>query len=195
MNIVRRTGWLLIVGFFFILVGALVAPQEAYIGELSERLDVIRQQNTRWLWSKVFDAFGAALPGIAFAMLSWKIADRQSRPGMARFAGWLMAFSAILAIYYVYLLTTDPGRLWVNGFPEPLSFLFIIAYLVAFLLLLFSISERITPPWVFYLSAPVAVLALLVAVVFREQSPFYLFAILSALNAVIGIPMLRSDYS
>ena len=192
MNTYRLTGILLIAGFVFVVLGAMAAPSDAYQGDdLDARLNVISANQSQWNLSKVFDALGVALPGIAFFLLARHLAASQSNPALARLAGGILLLSSITGAYYAYRLAVTPKEMWIAGFPEPLSFSVVLSYLIGFLLLTFVISDHIFPAWLFYLSASAASLGLVAAVVFRTTSPFFLFALLSMLNVVIGIVLVR----
>lgn len=193
MKDVRQTGYLLIGGFIFLLLGMLVPPADAYQGELAARLQVIDMNQGRWYLSKVFDAFGAALPGLGFFLLLQRRAERQNRPALARLTGWLLLLSAALGAFYAYRLAVTPGTLWAAGFPEPLSFTFMLSYTTGFLLFVFAISEHIAPPWVFFVAAPAALVAWLAVLFLRGYSPFYVFAPLSLVNLLLGMVLARSN--
>lgn len=192
MNNYTLSGILLIAGFVFIVLGAMTAPKEAYEGDdLDARLKVISANQSQWNLSKVFDALGVALPGIAFFLLARHLAASQSNPALVKLAGGILLLSSIVGVYYAYRLAATPKDMWVAGFPEPISFSLILSYLIGFLLLTFVITNHIFPAWLFYLSAGAASLGLVAAVVFRTSSPFYTFALLSMLNVVIGVIILR----
>ena len=88
-------------------------------------------------------------------------------------------------------MAATPKDMWIAGFPEPLSFTVILSYLMGFLLLAFAISQHIFPAWLFYLSAGASITGIAAALVFRTSSPFFLFFLLSMLNVVIGVVLMR----
>ena len=119
------------------------------------------------------------------------LVSSQSNLALVNLAGGILLLSSIAGAYFANRLAVTTKEMWIAGFPEPLSFSVILSYLIGLLLLIFAITDHIFPAWLFYLSAGAASLGLVAAVVFRTSSPFFVIALLSMLNVVIGIVLLR----
>lgn len=197
---IRMSGWILILGFVMLVVGAVAAPRGAYDGDLEGRMRVIETRSGQWLVSKVFDGLAVVLPAIGFVLL----ALHQSRTGTGStlypVAGAVLALAGVVGIIYVVQLAFNPLPLYDRTSPVPIALA--LYGLMAVGLLLFGVTflQSDTPTWLGYLTVIVPGLVILLVVLTLGSRPilavgpeagFGIGVVLYLITLIVGIMLVR----
>lgn len=166
----RTTGWILIIAFVFLVVGALVAPSGAYQGELESRQLVIGSHRAQWYLSKVFDGLASVLPAVAFVLLAVG-RGRQGGSLLNTLGGAAFLLAGIVGLVYVVQLTFDPIPFYKRTSVAPISLMFL--GLMALGTLSFGISSLKSelPLWAGLLALIGSALALIVLFLIQGSRP------------------------
>lgn len=155
----RLSGWILILGFAALVVGALAAPAGAYDGSLESRQRVIEAQSSQWRLSKVFDGLAVVLPAVAFIMLAFQL-RHQSGSVLSTIGGLAFLMGGVVGLVYVIQLATDPIPLYDRETLAPLSVALYSFFSLGLVMFGVAFIRAGLPAWVGWLAVviPAAVL-------------------------------------
>ena len=129
----RTAGIVLVAGFVMMVIGAFVAPQGAYEGEIPDRLSVIASQEGGWIASKVFDALSVV--GLSAGMVLLAVANTNlgERGWLNTVGGLCFAVAGVVGLVWVYFLVVEPGPLYDRDTPAPIAVAFVALVAVGLL--------------------------------------------------------------
>ena len=199
MDSPRTVGIILIVGFVVMVVGAFVAPQGAYQGEVSDRLALIEDQESRWVLSKVFDGLSVLLLTGGMVLLGVMNTSNDAEGWLNTSAAVCFAIAGIVGVIWVYLLVSDPGPLYDRDTPAPL----VVGFVALLAIGLFAYGAHFLqasgyPTWVAWVNIIVGVLVLIAVIGVAvgggpPEVAFPLAAIIYAAVLTTGISLLNSS--
>lgn len=166
----RTTGWILILAFVFLVVGAMVAPSGAYQGALESRQAAISANRGQWYLSKVFDGLASVLPAIAFVLLAVGRA-RQGGSLLNYLGGAAFLLAGIVGLIYVVQLTLDPIPFYNRTSVAPISLMFLGLMALGLLLFGASFLGGELPRWSGLLAVAGSALALIVLFLIQGSKP------------------------
>lgn len=196
----RTSGWIMILGFVMLVLGAVAAPRGAYEGDVQDRMQVIDSQIGRWIVSKVFDALAVLLPAVGFVILAFHQGRTGSGSTLHPIAGAVFVLAASVGIIYVAQLAFNPLPLYDRTSPAPIALA--LFGLMAAGLLLFGVTflQSDMPTWLRYLSVIGPGLVLLLVVLIRGSRPilsvgpeagFGIGVVLYLIMLTVGITLVR----
>ncbi len=193
MAMQRIAGFFIIAGFAFFVMGMFTAPANVYEGkDIDARLQIVANNQSRWILSKVFDGLALVVPAFGFLFLTVYLWGRQSTwPLAIGVAAFILV--ALLGAVYVYRLTVDPGTYWQSSSPSPLAVAAVLSLSLGILLFGIAFLQGTFPNWLGYLSVGASVLGIVGLVVFSSASPFYVTADLYIVILVQGIVVWRAS--
>lgn len=186
----------LILGFAGMVIGALVAPQEAYQGEIADRLRVIDSQDGRWIISKILDGLAVLLLTGGMVLLGVVNSNSELGGPLNTVASVSFGISGLVGLFWVYLLVVNPGPLYDRQAPAPLVVAFIGLLAIGLLAHgVHSLGVTGYPNWLGWLNATVGVLILIVILVVAAgagppEIAFPLAAVIYAAALTTGITLL-----
>jgi hypothetical protein len=180
------------------VIGAFVAPQGAYQGEVSDRLTVIASQEGRWIASKVFDALSV----VAFSAGMVLLAVANTNVGKGGFlntvGGFCFAAAGVVGLFWVYFLVVDPGPLYDRDTPAPLALSFVALLAIGLLAYGFHFLQSGYPNWLAVVNIAVSGLVVIALIYVATgggppETAFPLAVLINLAALITGIALVSSS--
>jgi hypothetical protein len=191
MNIQQISGIVISAGFVLYIAAMLVAPRLYQEPVIANRLAIIAANQTRWNLSQLLFALGPGIPAIGFLLLAF------SQRGVP--SGWLFWMGAVafaggsgFGMWLVYRQTLDPAAFWEGAqIPMIIGYGFLALTLAGMLGLGIAMLQAGFPNWSGYLIAGSAVVLLIITLVTRAESGFFISVLAYVVTFVAGIVVWR----